>query len=858
MVRLQRIGVCGWVLAFAAFGSSAKAADGETVYRFDNSKVEIVIPGTGEAGAYIKQGWKKTWITEDPLLMYPGKSPGSNNPWEMTYDPNGRVVALAAENGVWAVTPHGAHSLPIDFSKIDYTTVDGRRGPNNLRLHLFEYGGRSHLLISVFYEQSERVGAYDGETFLVREDGVWFRMALSAVTLKPNYIHLSEDGMLDVDGIPRPIDLDKLEIEARLPIGAPFVVRDSEGNIVNDPIEKAKEEFPNVLEQIRNGSLRTFSFLPGEENTVEGMRLALAQEESGSLVLLGEAGSGKSQLGYSFLAEVVRNAYPEIPRSIQVVALDRGVLEQGTKFTGAFESKVATLKYLSRWAPLYIFADEVHALRGAGTHAGSNVDFFEMIKPELTAGSIRIIGTSTDTEFYRAFAGNAPILRRVSPVKMPARNETQTLEALKGWIDRFKKPPVSDEVLRFIYRTSERFSATGAQPSKASKLLDYVFARMRVQSKSGDEIRIEDVEAAAQHLYRLPPTHFDASDAVRRHYDLRPALDAQVIGQTAYKDAIVHANGMKLTQLQGTRRPGMRLLVVGPTGVGKTATAEAYAQAEHAAYHRVEMSKYQGRGADVEAFRRELAEALRKDPFSVICLDELEKADSDVLLGLLSIFDDGYFNVMESLDSSLSSQSATSVRVDTTKARFIATSNAAADWVAAWAQSEPARKPIGFAVPTEAAVPPAASVDVDSVAFQHALRAQLIAFGIPSALLGRFGVVTVALPPTRDEFKATIRLHTEKLLASLPNQGASKFTITNWDAFLDAMAARYYVGVVQNRIVHTLLDTHLNPVLLHISLEEMRQGTKGKGHYELTWTGADFASTPTSECEQLLLPQKPE
>lgn len=829
------------------------AAD-RRVFQFPTG-VSVVSPKDGEGGVYIKKGVHTEWITKEAVLTFPVNEASQESPWSWSYDDDVAAVLIEGKKDVWAVTPNGkVIHLPLDPTKAETTDIQGRVGLT-VGFSTFDHDGRSYELISGDYERSKCVGNFDGETFLVRDDGAWLRVAFTQISTNetPEKFHVTDDGILVFDELPRQIDLQRFDVEANLPISPPIIVKDNDGNVIEDPAARAFQEFPDLLTRVRTGSLKTFGFLPGEDETVNSIRMALAQEESGSFALLGEAGTGKSQLVYSFLEQVAHGAYPEIPRSIRVLTLDRSSLEQGTTYTGQFESKVSLLKYLSHYGPLYLFADEMHSLRGAGTHEGSNVDFFEMIKTELADGSIRILGTSTEEEFYRAFSGNTAILRRVQVVKKLPSDEEKTIKALQGWLARFRKPTIPDEVLSAAYRLSTEFSAVGAQPAKATKLLDSAFASLKIESRPDDSLNAEDIQKAAQRLYNLPPSRFDPMDALERQANLRHELDGQVIGQSEYKGALARANGLRLAGLQDPRRP-VRVLVAGSTGVGKTATAEAFAQAIGATYYRVEMSKYAAGGVD--ALRREIAGALRKDPFSVVCLDEFEKADISVQLAILSALDDGYFNVLESLDSSSSSMSMTSVRVNTTKASFIATTNAASDWLA----RTRLKAPLGFLASDSSAQGSPEEGGADAVRFQTELRAQLINDGIPDTIVGRFSVVTAALPPTEVEFQQVLGLHTGKLLASIARRGGSRFAMTNPDAFFAAMARSYFTArpPTQNRIVFTLLEEYLQPAILEATLDEMRRGTKGLGFYDLTWIDGKFLVQPAASvaCEEALVSRK--
>lgn len=143
---------------------------------------------------------------------------------------------------------------------------------------------------------------------------------------------------------------------------------------------------------------------------------------------------------------------------------------------------------------------------------------------------------------------------------------------------------------------------------------------------------------------------------------------------------------------------------------------------------------------------------------------------------------------------------------------------------------------------------------VDSTKFQSELKQSLIEDGIADTILGRFAVVTAALPPTEEEFRQVVRLHGELMLKSLSKRGASQFVVKDWNPFLEAMTKEFFRAPMQNRIVHTLLDSYVRTVILHKTLEEMRAKTKGENRYELVWTGKGFEAKvlPALDCKDVI------
>ncbi len=769
-------------------GTTASLGDGTKILYSDSPEPQVFVQSLGSPEKTLLSKGEAKWIPINKELesdqFYPLEKDASYAP-------------VVTSSGAFAVLQGGkVLRFPLDLKRLfgesptEFTVNDT----------LIEHKGSELMLISWGYagagDPSEGPALNDtyasGETYLYSwEEDLLFRVDSlyhDELDEDPNAWKIT-DGILRINGSPRAIDLDRLRGESRVRISAPDIVVDGEGAIIEDLQLEFQRSFANLTQEFLADPSQVFGASASQEEVERRIRVALARAETGNAILLGDAGVGKTELIRTLVSGIVQGRFPEIPRTTQVIRVDAGTLQQGTQYTGQFETRVNLLIQACREIPCLLFMDEMHSLRGAGTSSTSNTDFFQLLKPALAAGNIRAIGASTRAEYDEAMAGDLALVRRFTTVYQDEPPLAEVPGYLERWTKRFSKATPSQEVLEAVARLASQFNAYGANPTKSKDLLEQVYAEMEIAGRFDEAPILEDLYRAARVLYSLAPEHFDEASA-RALYDQAPAvIERYIVGQPWAKKVLYRLLKDKLAGTQDPQRPAIRLLLAGPPGVGKTELGLALAHALKVPSTRIEMNKYAEGG--VEKFRRELAQAIRKNAQAVIILDEIEKAHPDVQAALLAVLDSGVMEVRENINSN-ARNSGQMVKVNFRHASFIATTNAGQDFVRS---KDPAfQRTMGFA-----AGAPKEKASLNEEELQEELKKS-----ISDATLDRFQHTSAVFPPTQVEFRSIIELHLDRALQEQSLQQGATITLQNRDEFLDFAVEHYYRPGRSNRVAHEI------------------------------------------------------
>jgi ATP-dependent Clp protease ATP-binding subunit ClpA len=512
---------------------------------------------------------------------------------------------------------------------------------------------------------------------------------------------------------------------------------------------------------------------------LDEIALSFLKAETGSAVVTGEAGTGKSTLMRAFVQAVQQGRYPEIPAQAKFYYVDAASLGAGTSLVGVFEERVEVMKRAAELEPIIWVIDELHSLKGQGTSKYQSADFFQMIKPAMAEGRFRILGSSTEDEFQNAFAGDRAMMRRLSQVKLKAPEGEALQKALVSWVQRNSLPPLSEAQIQRVIQLSETFHAEGSQPAKSVQFLDSLYALLKLKGRAGQTPSDEDLLATAQKIYSADLAFISGAGWKDKLARVEKALNEQLIGNPNQKAELIRIMRNRLAGVQDPKRPAMTMLVGGRKGLGKTESLKILADALQVPYVHIEMGKYTDSYRGPELIRREIASALRKNPFSVINFDELEKASFEVQNALLSLFNEGEFVVTEQLgtDSAVSF-----VKVSARNAHFGATTNAGIGYLDSL--TDPG---FGFQ-------------KTKKVAFELSkFREALTQNGLSPYLVDRFDAVTYVVPPSRDEFRQVLSLHLQKLLKQLSEQSRIQVEIESIDQYLDRIVEERYSETVSNR-----------------------------------------------------------
>ena len=397
--------------------------------------------------------------------------------------------------------------------------------------------------------------------------------------------------------------------------------------------------------------------LIGRAQEVLRMTQILGRRRKNNPLLVGEAGVGKTALAEGLAYQIVHRQVPENLSNAIVFSLDMGALLAGTKYRGDFEARIkAVLKELTELPNAILFVDEIHTIIGAGSVSGGTMDASNLLKPALAKGQLRCIGATTYQEYRTIFDKDHALSRRFQKVEVgePTAEETVAiLRGLKSSFENFHQVKYTQEALEAAVELSVRYINERFLPDKAIDVIDEAGAAQKVKPKSKQRKTIarEQIEEIVAKMARIPETTVSTDDK-NVLKNLNRTLKSMVFGQEKAIEALVNAIKMSRSGLGQPEKPIGSFLFSGPTGVGKTEVSKQLAFALGVPFIRFDMSEYMERhavsrliGAPPGYVGYEegglLTEAISKQPYSVLLLDEIEKAHPDIFNVLLQVMDHG-------------------------------------------------------------------------------------------------------------------------------------------------------------------------------------------------------------------------
>ena len=374
-------------------------------------------------------------------------------------------------------------------------------------------------------------------------------------------------------------------------------------------------------------------------------------------LLVGEAGVGKTALAEGLAHQIVYGQVPDTLKGATVFSLDMGALLAGTKYRGDFEARVkAVLKQLTQIPNAVLFVDEIHTIIGAGSVSGGTMDASNLLKPALAKGQLRCIGATTYDEYRTIFDKDHALSRRFQKIDVvePSVPETvRILHGLKPMFEDFHQVRYTKAALEAAAELSARYINERFLPDKAIDVMDEAGAAQRILPKSKQKkvIGKAQIEAVIAKVARIPEKTVSHDDKQVLQY-LGRDLKNMVYGQDAAIEALVAAVKMSRSGLGQPDKPIGSFLFSGPTGVGKTEVAKQLAFSLGVPLQRFDMSEYMERHAvsrligappGYVGFEQGglLTEAVNKQPYCVLLLDEIEKAHPDIFNVLLQVMDYG-------------------------------------------------------------------------------------------------------------------------------------------------------------------------------------------------------------------------
>jgi len=433
---------------------------------------------------------------------------------------------------------------------------------------------------------------------------------------------------------------------------------------------KSEQEAESEQEAAPGGALENYTLnlnqmatqgkidpLIGRERELERVVQTLCRRRKNNPLLVGEAGVGKTAIAEGLARRIIEGEVPDILAKCQVYSLDMGALLAGTKYRGDFEQRLkAVLKQLVDNPNAILFIDEIHTLIGAGAASGGTLDASNLLKPALSTGALKCIGATTYQEYRGIFEKDHALSRRFQKIDVNEPSVEETVAILRGLKTRFEAHhgiKYAASALSAAAELAARYINDRHMPDKAIDVIDEAGAAQRILPKSKQKkiITKTEIEEIVAKIARVPAQSVSSDDrSALKNLDRN--LKAVVFGQDRSIDALAAAIKMARSGLGNPAKPIGNFLFSGPTGVGKTEVARQLAYVMGVELIRFDMSEYMERHAVSRLIGAPpgyvgfdqgglLTEAVTKHPYSVILLDEIEKAHPDVYNILLQVMDHG-------------------------------------------------------------------------------------------------------------------------------------------------------------------------------------------------------------------------
>ncbi|WP_282177020.1 ATP-dependent Clp protease ATP-binding subunit ClpA [Vibrio nereis] len=429
----------------------------------------------------------------------------------------------------------------------------------------------------------------------------------------------------------------------------------SDSNVEEVNSEERLESFATNLNQLaQQGQIDP---LIGREKELERTIQVLCRRRKNNPLLVGEAGVGKTAIAEGLAWRIVEGQVPEIIKDSVIYSLDIGSLLAGTKYRGDFEKRFkAILKQLEKESDAILFIDEIHTIIGAGAASGGQVDAANLIKPLLSSGKLRCIGSTTYQEYNNIFEKERALSRRfqkIDVVEPSVDDTTKILMGLKPKYEAHHEVRYTNKALRAAVELSAKYINERHLPDKAIDVIDEAGARSRLApaSRRKKTVGVADIEAMVAKMARIPEKSVSSSDKEVLQ-NLSKKMKMLVFGQDNAIDVLSEAIKLTRAGLGADNKPVGSFLFAGPTGVGKTEVTVQLSKLMGIELLRFDMSEYGERhsvsrligappgyvGYDQGGL---LTDAVIKHPHAVVLLDEIEKAHPDIFNLLLQVMDNG-------------------------------------------------------------------------------------------------------------------------------------------------------------------------------------------------------------------------
>ncbi len=407
----------------------------------------------------------------------------------------------------------------------------------------------------------------------------------------------------------------------------------------------------NLNDRAKSGKIDP---LIGRDKELERMVHVLARRRKNNPIMVGDTGVGKTAVVEGLAFHIINKKVPNVLLNATIFSLDMGSLLAGTKFRGQFEERLkAVLSEIAKQENAILFIDEIHTIIGAGATSGGTMDASNLLKPSLSNGDLRCIGSTTYQEYKTYFEKDRALSRRFQKIEVNEPSVEDTfliLRGLKSNYETFHGVEYSDESLKAASELSAKYINDRFLPDKAIDVIDEVGASLKLNSTEKRKIvQVVDIENMISKIAKIPPKTVQTDDK-KKLKELSLDLKKVVYGQDEAIEKVTTAIKLSRSGLTEPDKPVGSFLFAGPTGVGKTEIAKQLAKIMGVEFIRFDMSEYMEKhtvsrligappgyvGFDQGGL---LTDAIQRNPHAVLLLDEIEKAHPDLFNLLLQVMD---------------------------------------------------------------------------------------------------------------------------------------------------------------------------------------------------------------------------
>ena len=428
---------------------------------------------------------------------------------------------------------------------------------------------------------------------------------------------------------------------------------DTEQGAESDTGRRILERFTVNLNQLAKDGL--IDPLIGRKDEIDRTIQVLGRRRKNNPVYVGDPGVGKTAIAEGLALKVVQGKVPEIMKDAVIYSLDMGALLAGTKYRGDFEARLKdVISTLSSDSRNIIFIDEIHTIVGAGATGEGTMDASNILKPALASSRLRCIGSTTFEEFKKSFDRDRALARRFQKIEINEPSIEETVKILNGLKKRYQEHhnvEYTSPALRAAVELSVRYLTDRCLPDKAIDLIDEAGSYVRFKKKGAEKatVAVRDIENTVARIAGVPARNISRSD-VKELISLEENLKSVIFGQDGAVELLSKAIKRSRAGMGHPDHPVASFLFTGPTGVGKTELAKQAAEILGVHFMRFDMSEYMEKHAVSRLIGAPpgyvgfdqggiLTDEVRRHPYSVLLLDEIEKAHQDIFNILLQIMD---------------------------------------------------------------------------------------------------------------------------------------------------------------------------------------------------------------------------